>query len=588
MLNAAEKENPFYKLDETSDILSNIISTIGKIRTDASIKKSVTLFRNLRDNIQYIEDNVLHYNKDNLILLKDEINNVVGSSKKMSKIMDSQLTAFIKVNFDAEIYDELIENKQSFDKGLNRYKRYYLENENIYREAHKQPLDTIPLLSEIGNIVFFIYCHGESVYDETTNKFKNIIQPRFINIILKYTAASLCETFISSSMQDKYAVLFIIILDNHYKSIGINIFDNFTYLILISNYIILTLYGEYKDICTKFQNIPIKDPTKKANLERIYDSFTPIIEAYINDNPQLYSYPISNPTNHRFFDNFDELIDAIKKNSIHEDDLISPCRVSHTRINRGDNPEKIKDIRDKYYSFENDLSDPSSLDIKILNTFRFVFDDIDHIVVAGDSFAELLFILNNDGKSREMKKIIKKYKNFRGETIDPRECDFTQSIMRSAINVGLKKTISSVSLQFLLFFSEEIGAHKTSFFDFSCCTAALTCEGDELDPSLVDILKESGPTQPPLSQSMFEENIEEPLTLEEERESIEEERESIEEPDTLEEEEMVFGGAHSKNTQRCKNKNKNMTRTKRHNNTRRLRRQRTSNRKNKLTRRRNK
>ena len=67
--------------------------------------------------------------------------------------------------------------------------------------------------------------------------------------------------------------------------------------------------------------------------------------------------------------------------------------------------------------------------------------------------------------------------------------------MISSITVGIKETITSISLQFLLFFLEYIGVKKTTVYDFSCGCPARGYGEDEPDPIIVSALKAQGPTQ---------------------------------------------------------------------------------------------
>jgi hypothetical protein len=234
------------------------------------------------------------------------------------------------------------------------------------------------------------------------------------------------------------------------------------------------------------------------------NKFTEVLTKYITENPQLYTYPISNPARHAEYPTLPELIERIKTDVKHEEILIHPCRVSYSRISapKCNQPEDpISGVqRDKYYSVEDNIETPTTLDIKILNSFTFEFGENLYAVVASDSLLELLLKLNTENAGA-MNKLKLKYTAYRRREegnpeliIDNRECDFDKCTMISSITVGIKETITSISLQFLLFFLEYIGVKKTTVYDFSCGCPANTDEG-ETKPSIVSALQARGPTQ---------------------------------------------------------------------------------------------
>ena len=153
--------------------------------------------------------------------------------------------------------------------------------------------------------------------------------------------------------------------------------------------------------------------------------------------------------------------------------------------------------------------------------------------------------------------------------IDNRECDFDKCTMISSITVGIKETITSISLQFLLFFLEYIGVKKTTVYDFSCGCPANTDEG-ETKPSIVSALQARGPTQsqvtlsPAFSQTQGHTQSQVTQSQVTQSQVTQSQGLSQAEEEEEEEEKMVSGGApskmtrfYSKNTHRRKNKNKN-------------------------------
>ena len=493
-----EKVITIPKLNDISNRLSYIIITIGKIRTSTYYENFPITIQTIKDNIEYIQKNVLRYNKvinEILFLLKKKIDIYIKSRNR------AVLTKFINGNtFSPETMEKFRVNKKLFDEGISMY----LDHQS--KEETKQQLlsESVPPLNRDDTIGLYIYCHGESVYT-LSHEFKTFL-PRIK--ILKYTAASLCETFISTSMQDKYAVLFIIILYNYFKSQNMNLFDNPTHSILLANYITCTLYGEYANICANhdgfYKNIPQEN---RNGLNNIISEFNAALTTYIEANEQLYTYPISNPATYKEIDNFEQLIMSIKTDVKHENILIHPCRVSYSRISapKCNQPEDTGSgvQRDKYYSVEDEIETPTTLDIKILNSFTFGFDERTYTVVAGDSLLELLLKLNTENTTA-MNQLKLSYETYRkGERkerdpeviIDNTECDFDKCTMISSITVGIKETITSISLQFLLFFLEYIGVKKTTVYDFSCGCPARGYGEDEPDPIIVSALKAQGPTQ---------------------------------------------------------------------------------------------
>ena len=172
--------------------------------------------------------------------------------------------------------------------------------------------------------------------------------------------------------------------------------------------------------------------------------------------------------------------------------------------------------------------------------------------------------------------------------------------MISSITVGIKETITSISLQFLLFFLEYIGVKKTTVYDFSCGCPANTDEG-ETKPSIVSALQARGPTQsqvtlsPAFSQTQGHTQSQVTQSQVTQSQVTQSQGLSQAEEEEEEEEKMVSGGApskmtrfYSKNTHRRKNKNKNKSKNKSKNRTKKHHKRKTKNRKNKSQRRRNK
>ena len=92
--------------------------------------------------------------------------------------------------------------------------------------------------------------------------------------------------------------------------------------------------------------------------------------------------------------------------------MIHPCRVSYSSISapKCNQPEDTISYvqRDKYYSVEDEIETPTTLDIKILNSFTFGFGENLYAVVAGDSLLELLLKLNTENATA-MNELIRQY-----------------------------------------------------------------------------------------------------------------------------------------------------------------------------------
>ena len=595
-------------LNKTSIKITHIINTIDKIRLHKSI--SSKMFNDVKGDVEYIKDNVVFYNK--ILIYEDPHDDYSLIDKLISLIneepknkFNSRLINLIITHKGPAINDQVFPDKQLFDTGIDKIIDYQTKDV----DKHERLRETVTPLNPSHSIGLYIYCHGESVYT-LSNEFKTFSP---IIEILKYTAASLCETFISTSMQDKYGVLFIIILYNYYyQSYGINLFDNPIHSILLANYITCELYGEYKDLCTQHGYYKNISETDRAGLDVMANTFTQVLTKYITENPQLYTYPISNPARHAEYATFPKLINRIKTDVKHEEILIHPCRVSYSSISapKCNQPEDTISYvqRDKYYSVEDEIETPTTLDIKILNSFTFGFGENLYAVVAGDSLLELLLKLNTENATA-MNELKRQYTAYRkGERkegdpeviIDNRECDFDKCTMISSITVGIKETITSISLQFLLFFLEYIGVKKTTVYDFSCGCPANTDEG-ETKPSIVSALQARGPTQsqvtlsPAFSQTQGHTQSQVTQSQVTQSQVTQSQGLSQAEEEEEEEEKMVSGGApskmtrfYSKNTHRRKNKNKNKSKNKSKNRTKKHHKRKTKNRKNKSQRRRNK
>lgn len=585
-------------LNKTSIKIAQIINTIDKIRQNLSV--SLKLFNEVKTNVKYIKDNVVFYNK--ILIYEDPHDDYSLIDKLISLIneepknkFNSRLSNLIKTHKGPAIDKQVFPDKQLFDTGIDKIIDYQTKDV----EKHERLRETVTPLDPSHSIGLYIYCHGESVYT-LSNEFKTF-EP--IIEILKYTAASLCETFISTSMQDKYGVLFIIILCNYvYQTQGINLFDNPIHSILLANYITCELYGEYKVLCTQHGYYKNISETDRVGLNVMADTFTQVLTKYITENPQLYTYPISNPARHAEYQTLPELIKRIKTDVKHEEILIHPCRVSYSRISapKCNQPEAtISGVqRDKYYSVEDNIETPTTLDIKILNSFTFEFGENLYAVVAGDSLLELLLKLNteNAGAIGELKLAYTAYRQIKERNPkliieDNRECNFDKCTMISSITVGIKETITSISLQFLLFFLEYIGVKKTTVYDFSCGCPANTDEG-ETKPSIVSALQARGPTQSHVTMSPASSQTQGPTQSQVTQSQVTQSQGLSQAAGEEAGEEMGSGGGapskmtrfYSKNTHRRKNKNKNKSknRTKKHH------KRKTKNRKNKSQRRRNK
>ena len=623
------KGNIFYAFDESYQKLLDTTNLIGKVfKTKSNRALTTKELEKLLDNINYIISKLLNFNKYNdsqikqkLILVKTNLEASEATMKNWEKI------TFIRENFS---FVELKDLLDDYKKKVEMYKIYY--NDTLRQYSTDHDIDA-PDASEV-NVAFYMYCHGHVIYDKDIGYFI-FKPPRGITIPIKFTAAPLCDVFISTSMQDISISKIIKIITDHYKVLEKNIQDQRTYLGLLSNYII-GLYGEYDEVSHKFKNIPesllAKYPTLKSKLQTIYTTFDTVIDEDIKKKKWIYSHPISNPLVHKEINNLDEFVRSIKTNVDRREIIknLNPGRISYYDSDSREERDK-QELKEKIYTFDDDFENPISLDIKIYNTFKFKFDkDEWHTVVSGDSFAELLLKLDKNGTSERMGQIKEKYQIYKNELngeevpINSNEHDFSISVMSSKVEIALKYTITSVSLQFIIFFCGEIGINTMSFLDLSC-GVPFTPKGNEYSDRSIELLKAAADsTQVDMTDSQAEnfygmgfQEIGEGLSQESSsgrlspglkmpgitQESNEELPSGPELPRLKRPHEQtydirkkpVIGGTRQKiikfyikTTQRVKSKNKNKTKNKIKHKTRRLLRERNNNKKNKSQRRRNK
>ena len=249
--------DPFFTLNESNRILTSTISLIGKI-----LKNHREFDINeLNDNIKYIQSKLLIYAtyndtplKNGLLLLQERIDifiKNIGStfipdtSKKRGRntLYDKQVEEVNNIILSYSLCANLIDIRQKFQTGLDNYKTYYYGIRNAKKKeinASTRPIQLYPKIRKNEDwVLLLFYCHGEVPYNKITNK--PITFRSAIDILLKYTAAPLCEIFSSTSMKDKYVSLIIRIIKNHIDLLfknGRNDFSPSLYIVLLCNYII--------------------------------------------------------------------------------------------------------------------------------------------------------------------------------------------------------------------------------------------------------------------------------------------------------------------------------------------------------------
>jgi hypothetical protein len=356
------EKNKFYIFTDSRETLSSTISLLGK--TLQTTKLTTIDKLTLINNIKYINHNLFKFTeyselKEDL----DEIDLILNSNYLLDKLSKRIKNKLLETTLINKLKDFL----SKFDTGMENYATYY--NEETIKLARDRDPSIVPDITEITCVLFYVYCHGEVVHSRDTCELIHFIP--IITMLYKYTAAPLCETFISTSMKDKYISLIIKIIIEQNKEIPYPLL-----LLLISNYIIKELYNaHYKGLSYEYTNIhPSIFKLHDSRIRAIYNSFTPTIEEYIKDQKPnwIYSYPISNPAMHKKINSFAELISFINTDTPRDEVItdLNPCRISYSVVPEGSIPRDSQPLRDKYYSFENTIETTTSLDIKIFNTFK--------------------------------------------------------------------------------------------------------------------------------------------------------------------------------------------------------------------------
>jgi len=321
---------------------------------------------------------------------------------------------------NTQLIKHITDTKESLLKDIHnyitKYKKYtetYQEEMVLEKEYRKKIIKWLITQKMIYEITLCSTCHGENGYKEieeieisgknkskSKNKSKDkcefVLFTPAIKNMLKITPASLCESFLSSATQDHFVPIIMMCVEDHFKTHEPyrSIFKNPVLATFLSNYILITFYGEYKDM-SRYINIKIEESSiDKLKLEKIWKLFDEIIGDYLKETMPLVSFPISNPAAFVELSTIDQLTRSIISTAKHEEPLILPCRVTYTT----DTEEIPQKQRIKMYTVEHypvlEKDNNLSLDIKSLTNFVFAFNGINHYIVEGDSLLKLLLKLS--------------------------------------------------------------------------------------------------------------------------------------------------------------------------------------------------
>ena len=497
------------------------IQTLGKDLP--IILKSVEFF----DTFKQLETSITEFNK----LIQAEIKSPTPppNVKKRAKNKGPKTIQDIKIDkkypsITNGILSLLPDYIRDFKTGLASYSRALETRETKIQESRASALN----ITDIPTIALYIHCHGQSVIacKRKINTFE-LFEPDIQ--VLKFTAAPLCMTFGSTQTQDQFIAECFIILDEWYKSTkGKSIFAEKPGSIIVANYIICEFYKEYacniyKHLCPN--EIPKNDEDTLINAQGMINILHGAINhAIIARGGYLYTYPVSNAAIYRLllFDDPNASEDLKRRITTKSNRNSAPNFPSRVTITNPISDKKKQ--RNKIFAVE-DTSDEKnavSLDIKILNSFRFSFPGDSRVihVGAGESLLKLLFdwyyIPNpaydpdpskqGDPANRryaqgpyynQINDIAVEYDGIYPPRLSPeadipsggrRAHDFNPSYAHSSIRIGIYTTITSISLRFLLFFFKRIlGGPADEFFpdghvtifDFSCGFLDYDAEGNE-------------------------------------------------------------------------------------------------------------
>ena len=495
--------------------------------------------------------------------IKELINNIqtlipiLSLNPSLSQQLLSQLTKIYEIYIEKNeqvVTDYILANRETLIPNLTKYITLVKKGMKMYND-YASAIDkrmhlsrqSAKHISQLSEVALYIHCHGLCTIQPLKQPLDPVKQPSEpvklgfepVNSgipCFKFTSAPLCMVENSSSAQDKYIADFFLILDEHYKTLtrsetnpaGESIFTNNINSIIVANYFICKFYKDYT--CNMYKHVPEHCKTDAEYGMQIIQEYDHAIQSAFNDG-FLFTYPISNPASYEKLPYIDEsglgrpsLSTLLQSRTGDRSTDPYPSRVTIT------SPDVEPNIqRNKVYTVE-DTPGSASLDIIILTSFKFNFLDSPEILVAaGDSLLTLLLKLNTD-YPEQMSKMIGLYRNkypppddilTEGESEGLRAYNFTEAEFFNNMTKGSKKTITSTSLRFILFFFEQIGANKATIFDFSCGVLDFTPEGEDQPDDTVCDFQKLGPTQPSQSQQLTEEEEEE----EEEEEGEEEEEE---------------------------------------------------------------